>query len=318
MTNLSDSETANKKEITGAPDAIEYLIMDPEGNITILVCTDVDRSEYQKVTRALLAACPEAEQVGFMKPQEHGKLPYMEMSGLEFCGNATRAFAFYEATRQQPPLDEIDVLVSGCDYPLHAWIDSASEQGGNVRLQMPIPTEMEHIRISLFSDMAEMTGLPQIEGELVHMDGISHLIIREIPAERLDAIDHDHMEQLFIHIRDQVYEMTGRDMPAFGLMFADVPAGRMIPIVYVRDVDTIYFEGSCASGTNAASYALAMQDLKEEGTISYTLKQPAGTLNVDIAGRSAAQESTDSIEICSMQLYGHVGISDLQRLDNDF
>ena len=50
----------------------------------------------------------------------------------------------------------------------------------------------------------------------------------------------------------------------------------MTPVVYVKDVDTTYFEGSCASGTVAAAYALATT--LEDGTHQLNLQQPGGTL----------------------------------------
>lgn len=287
---------------------IEYLIADPEGNITILVLSPVDRFDYQKVAHRLLEAHPKAEQVGYICKTETGQLPHMDMCGLEFCGNASRSFAFYEAVIQDPPADQIDISVSGCDHPLHAWIESADPADGIVRLQMPIPEELEEINISITEDLAEILGVEQLDGELVHMDGISHLILRSIPAKTIDSCSHDTMKSLFLHIRDSVYQVSDRDLPAFGTMFVDTDAGRMTPIVYVRDVDTVYFEGSCASGSNAAAYALAMHDMADSDTCHYTLRQPAGTLCIDVMGQS------DPVGVREMQLYGHVGLSSVQKL----
>lgn len=295
---------------------VDYLVMDPEGNITILVLSPVEREEYQIVAHALLDANPAAEQVGYVVSDGGNgsgrEYPLMEMSGLEFCGNATRSFAFYEAMLQEPPAEEIDVMVSGCDYPLHAWIDAKDPSGGTVRLQMPIPEEMEEISIPVTADLAAELQLPEdakdhyITGQLVHMDGISHLIIRSIPAEVTGKCSRETMDCLFMHLRDSVYQITTRDLPAFGVMFADPKAGRMTPIVYVRDVDTTYFEGSCASGSNAAAYAMAVSDLATAGCCSYTLKQPAGTLNIDVTGEGGV--------VKDIQLYGHVGMSGKRQL----
>lgn len=289
---------------------IEYLIMDPEGNITILVTSPVDRMDYQPVAQALLDACPEAEQVGFIKSARispEGDLPRMEMCGLEFCGNATRAFSFYLASQQDPPERELEVSVSGCDYPLHAWIDADDASFGTVRLQMPVPEEMEEIRIPITTDLAELFGTQEITGQLVHMDGISHLVISGIPRSITERCDRDVMNSLFLHLRDNVYQVTSRDLPAFGAMFADPQAGFLTPIVYVRDVDTTYFEGSCASGSTAAAYALAAAELQEKESASYHFRQPAGTLHIDVTGRNG--------QIQTMQLYGGVGMSELKSLE---
>ncbi|MGL4485077.1 MAG: hypothetical protein ACRCUS_09020, partial [Anaerovoracaceae bacterium] len=43
---------------------------------------------------------------------------------------------------------------------------------------------------------------------------------------------------------------------AFGIMFYDTENNFLRPVVYVRDVETIFEEGSCASGTVATAIAL--------------------------------------------------------------
>lgn len=289
---------------------IDYLIMDPEGNITILVTSPVDRMDYQSVAQALLDANPEAEQVGYIKEPvmtDSGMLPRMEMCGLEFCGNATRSFAFYESMQQEPAAEEIDVSVSGSESPLHAWIEADNSIYGTVRLQMPLPEEMEEIRIPITTDLADLLMVDAIEGQLVHMDGISHLVISQIAAETIETCDRETMNSLFLHLRDNVYQLTSRDIPAFGAMFADPAEGKLTPIVYVRDVDTIYFEGSCASGSNATAYALASRDLKTSDACTYHLQQPAGTLHVDVKGKDGV--------VTGMELYGGVGMSRLKQLE---
>lgn len=242
---------------------IEYILADPEGNKTILVLTPVTADRYQEVTGRLLSECPEAEQVGFVKndiSDEGAELPYMEMSGLEFCGNATRAFAYYEAQLTDPPAEEITVRVSGCKEPLKAWINSTDH---TARLQMPIPLSTKKIIIPPGG------GDEEIRGDLVEMEGIAHLILTDIPAER----------DRFIRIRDYIFENEGA-FPAFGVMFIALQEDRMTPVVYVRDVDTIYFEGSCASGTVAAAFARTSTACVPSRV--HTFRQPAGTLKVRV------------------------------------
>jgi diaminopimelate epimerase len=54
----------------------------------------------------------------------------------------------------------------------------------------------------------------------------------------------------------------------------------MTPVVYVKDVDTTYFEGSCASGTLAAAYAVGT--IKDDGIHELTMQQPGGILNAKV------------------------------------
>ena len=111
---------------------LDYFIADPAGNTTILVVSPVNRTDYQRIAQLLLEHHPEAEQVGYIispqsclepapdageynevqkKAQEAAAaaakagLPRMEMCGLEFCGNASRAFGYYAALQQDPPLE---------------------------------------------------------------------------------------------------------------------------------------------------------------------------------------------------------------------
>ena len=60
-------------------------------------------------------------------------------------------------------------------------------------------------------------------------------------------------------------------------MFCDSRENKMIPVVYVRDVDTMYFEGSCGSGTTAC--AAAFGTIMGDGTHNFSFPQPAGTID---------------------------------------
>lgn len=277
--------------MTEKNDRIEYILADPEGNKTILVITPVEREGYQEKARLLLQNCPEAEQVGYIKDPvafEGRELPYMEMCGLEFCGNATRAFAYYESLQHDPPLTEIEVLVSGSEKPLKALIDHETE---TVKLQMPIPVGMKTVSFpeSLGFHRKGRNEPEKIVGNLVDMEGIAHLVL----------IDVEPTEEVFLKLRDYIYENI-HDYPAFGVMFVDVASDMMTPVVYVRDVDSIYFEGSCASGTVAAAYSMTATccvPVRE-----HVFRQPEGTLSVEV--------HVDSGRITQMLLEGGVSLSE--------
>ena len=322
--------------------SIDYIISDPEGNTTILVLSQVEISDYQTVAKQLLDQQPQAEQVGYIKTDENGCPVSMDMCGLEFCGNATRAFGFYRSLLTDPPARELSLTVSGCDHPLKGWIeppekagaedglDAGAEDGldagggkwakdpdgyicGRVRVEMPVPTEIEPVTIPINEEFADLAGrlvgtAPSIQGRIVHMDGISHLVIPGASDDVIRAEGQENIGKLFRDIRDYIYETNTRDIPAFGVMFVDNAADRMNPIVYVRDVDTTYFEGSCASGSAAAACAQATIDMAAgAGSVmqmyTYRYRQPAGTLCVDVATKDGS--------IRGMQLYGGVRQSDV-------
>lgn len=245
---------------------LDILVADCSGNITIMVLTPVDRSDYKVVAQALLDnKAMGGEQVAFVVPGGPND-DKMEMCGLEFCGNASRAFALYtvaSTNKLDAGFGEASVSVSGCDVPLAARIHDAEVVPGSmacdavVEMDMPVPVSAR-----------ELTGAElgiSKDGLLVDMDGIYHLILTDVAP----------LGELFDDIKSRIYEVIP-DMPAFGVMFCDTINRMMTPVVYVKDVDSTYFEGSCASGSVAASFALATD--REDGVIDFTLQQPEGVL----------------------------------------
>jgi diaminopimelate epimerase len=106
-------------------------------------------------------------------------------------------------------------------------------------------------------------------GTLVEYDGIVHLILTGEEATE------ERFEELRAAIASEL------DPPAIGVMFCSVPSDGeivMTPVVYVRDVGTVYWEGSCGSGSTAAAAACSAG--RPDGIFRYTVVQPAGTLIV--------------------------------------
>lgn len=274
---------------------IKIIVANPAGNITLMVLTPVDRKEYREITSRLLAMKfrdaegveVSAEQVCFiLSDGKDGQYPSMEMSGLEFCGNASRTFAYYIAGLHNPPLESVTVKVSGCVLPL----TSATDLCGNKScITMPLPDNVEEISPEMLSLTASDTtdGNNPQKGIFVAMDGISHMILRNIKAT----------EEIFTRIKDRIY--SNIDLPAFGIMFTYTDSENMTPVVYVRDVDTTYFEGSCASGTTAASCAFAYG--ASDGIHHFVFHQPEGTLESTVTKENG--------QIVKVELDGSVTLS---------
>ena len=97
--------------ITDMTRGIDLIVFDPAGNTTIMVLTPVPRSEYADTAKRLLEidfdehcswrGTAYGEQVAYIVPEDDSgrNEPIMEMCGLEFCGNASRSFAYYRVTR---------------------------------------------------------------------------------------------------------------------------------------------------------------------------------------------------------------------------
>lgn len=248
---------------------LDIIVADPSGNITIFVMTPVLRDDYVNTAEKLLALPYQAEQVAFVT----GDYSF-DMAGLEFCGNATRAFGMIAAKGDQEQI--LSIVTSGIDSPVPVNVDPKNKYSA---AQMPLPLSV--------TDVSWQDEELKINGTLVDFGGIMHLVVTGLPAsaEIFEKIKKLAMDQL--------------DPPALGVMFYD-PAGSsmvpMVPVVYVRDIDTVYFEGSCASGTAAASCFLA-----REGTHTYSIQQPAGCLSSTVTKHNGA--------ITSVTVEGVVDIS---------
>lgn len=246
---------------------LDIQIADPSGNITIFVRTPVERRHYQQVAGQLLAEEDYgAEQVAFIlsnsdssqNPSAGGIDGSMEMCGLEFCGNASRAFGLMLASEAGETGHVTKrIRVSGCDAPLTVVLDMETSRA---KIRMPDPLSCE------------------VQGDrtVVDLGGILHIIVEAPKTEGGSEEQQAEMERTFGKIRSDIYRTM--DPPALGVMFWDSTEKKLTPVVYVKDVETVYFEGSCGSGTTACAAAFSMG--KPDGTYSWSIPQPAGIIDV--------------------------------------
>lgn len=239
---------------------IKITVANPAGNKTIFVQDKFDRKDYAKVAEQLLAMEEfGAEQVAFVLDapacgRAEGK---MEMCGLEFCGNATRTFGLMCAKEMGiSGSGKVFVDASGCDEILTVEVNTDTNY---TKVKMPAYIGIRRFEIS----GSEISG--------VDFGGILHLILPDVIAS------HENFER----IKKYVYDRA--NPPAMGAMFYDRKRGTLTPVVYVKDVDSTYFEGSCASGT--AACAIAFGSEKEDGDYTFTFPQPAGTIDASVEVR---------------------------------
>lgn len=239
-------------------EGINIVVANPAGNITIFVKDKFERHQYQEVAAKLLAHKEfNAEQVAFIVDENR-----MEMSGLEFCGNASRTFALLIAKEKNlKGYRNIDVSVSGADEILSVSVDADKNY---TRIKMPLP-----LSLSKLTSADTPINKP---GIAVDFSGILHLVFKDIEP----TIEN------FEKLKEFVYSYS--NPPALGVMFYNTSDNTLTPVVYVKDVNTTYFEGSCASGTTAVAVAFA--DDEEDGTLSYALPQPAGTVTATVEKRN--------------------------------
>ena len=159
--------------------SVNIIMADPAGNRTAFI-TDPVPARLQAALGAAIVADEEldAEQAGFITMPGPGHPGHLQMSGGEFCGNASRSFGYLIGRERQMRTGEKgSITVSGAREPLQVTL---GEEGAEAR--MPLP---------------EKTGQIQISGAgtfpYVEFAGITHLILedRETDSGLADRIiDH--------------------------------------------------------------------------------------------------------------------------------
>ena len=239
---------------------LDYCMANPAGNRTALVITPAEKSVYADISRKLMARIDGCEQVGFLVDPVHGGDVRLEMMGGEFCGNALRCAAYYYV-REKIPSQRLMVAaeISGCDRPLEV---SADVVKGVSQAEMLLPRKTEEVEH--WGGSGAMAFL---------YDGIAHIVLpgpaRYLPEESLKA----YLQSMAIQY----------NVSAVGLMQVDLRDHRLLPVVYVRETNTMVYESSCASGSAAAAVYLAL--LEEDGVCSYDFSEPGGILNAVVVKR---------------------------------
>lgn len=224
-----------------------YSILKPGGNDTALVVGIVkDSIIRKKINDQIMAEHPNVEQVGFVNldPQS----AELMMAGLEYCGNASRSTAWQILKGES---GEVKITVSGAKSQLRAGVD----KNGNAWAQMPI-----------YSDPANITFL-QDGSAVVAMEGITHVVVEDKYADanitQLKEIALQKLTRLGLN----------QAVAAAGVMFTS-PTDKGIkikPVVWVRDIQTLFYETACGSGTTAVGL---LEALKADSSITVPVIQP--------------------------------------------
>lgn len=229
--------------------SVEYSIYVPAGNDTAFVYGLNYTSQQKKlINDAIMAKHSNVEQVGFIDPT--GK-PELQMAGGEFCGNATRSAAVIYLNGKEGSLKMTvnvkDTINAGVDKNGKAWCEIPLYHGTDVI------TEKE----------------PGIF--IVKMNGMVTVVIQENIAKKY-LKDKDNLKAMgmeFIHHFNLDYS------EAVGVMFCERERGllKINPIVWVKSIDTLFYETACGSGTTAVCMVEAFLNQKSQ---EIDVLQPSG------------------------------------------
>lgn len=272
-----------------------YDVLDPTGNITILVRTPVPEADQPDVAAHLMELEPETEQVGFLSSERKSSQNkdkasdsdcdiYLRMAGGEFCGNASMCAAVIAAMESEQSSRKVNLRVSGASGIVRAEVARRPDGDWTGTVDMPKPASIEEV------SLPEAGTVP-----IVRFEGISHVILlQQIPRDKAPALALVWCKAL--------------EADAVGLLFLDQEKSTMTPLVYVPAAQTLCWEKSCASGTTAVCAWLAALKAaphipsldrsasNEHAPCSICLFQPGGELQAD-ADKDGAIRLTGRVKL---------------------
>ena len=231
---------------------IHYLLMNPTGNRTILVETDIPEEKQPDAASRLMQLEPTAEQVGFLTHLPGCDIS-LRMAGGEFCGNAAMSAAVYTGIRRKIQQGKAQVCISGTDHPVEVTFAAAQDGIWEGIVDMPHPKSIQYVSFSGGQSYP-----------VISFQGITHVILEtDLPCSDAETVAVRWCREL--------------NAKALGLMFLNREQQSLTPLVYVPAADTLFWESTCASGTTAVGAWLASESGRD---FTMNLRQPGGTLEI--------------------------------------
>lgn len=217
---------------------MQYLILTAAGgNHTALVYDHgLNRGQYAQVNDALMQKHPELEQVGFLESSENGF--HLQMAGGEFCGNASTMFATL-LRFLNPAQAHFAYTVSGFPNPVSTTVSPSGQSAFDC--------------IARFPGFDYQTTEAEVDGNLVtivDLGGIIHIVTKSpFNKQGYEAQLHTVKSKL------------GVDHDAVGVIWAQEQGDevRIEPVVWVRAINTCFYESACGSGSIAATITTGKQ-----------------------------------------------------------
>jgi D-alanyl-D-alanine dipeptidase len=199
-----------------------YEITAAGGNSTIIETNTVYDNTVAR-GNCLLGLSSTAEQAGFVDERS------FVMAGGEFCGNGSRAAAIIMSGFKA---GKIKYSVSGFQNLVEAEIKKLAKN------RFTVSAKFENLRYEI---------IEKDEDRVVGFDGITHVVIK---VENLPKNARNILCK-----KITAYNLNNE--PAVGLIY--LIGDKIFPLVYVKQVNTIYEETACGSGSIAAFLAFGVK-----------------------------------------------------------
>lgn len=237
---------------------VNYKILNPGGNITAIVLGNKYNNEQKrKINDEILKENLTIEQVGFISTKENK----LEMAGGEFCVNATRC-AIWEYLKGKS--GEIELNVSGCKDKIIGGITNKKDVYVNMQIKKKI------------SDIIEKNA----KFNFVKLDGILLAIVNEENSKCYIEELKNNEEKAKLKLKEIMKKFkTNEKAVGIILLEKEDKKIKINPIIWVKTIDTLYYETACGSG----SLATAIYKNHMEGIEKLEIVQPSGySINVNL------------------------------------
>ena len=217
---------------------IKYMIYNPSGNITALVIGDkYNINERKLINDKIMEREDKVEQVGFLSSTK----PKLTMAGGEFCGNAIRCATSYYIKKEKNIELEINnqKIKAGTDSNNYIWCE--------------IPIEEKQKVIKLDNETYK-----------IKLNGINIVVVKEV----------DSYDDLKRKAKEIIKHYNVED-DAVGIMFLceNKKYIKIYPVVWVKEVNTLFLENACGSGTIGVSI---LESWINQENRKYRIMQPSG------------------------------------------
>lgn len=206
------------------------------------------------------------EQAGFLIPSLHR----FEMSGGEFCGNAARVATLLFCKIFNKP--EVSFTMSGFEGVVNGRVDDFDAQMPMVECYF---AGMKVLPVEVQTSFGS--------AKMVDLGGIVHVIIEgKFPVQKSDY------ESIHRKITSEL-GLSGRSAVGVDWIASNEKGVEMHPVVWVKSIDTFFYESACGSGSIATSAVSGFS----------SVVQPTGqTIEVVIASDGVTLRSNVSI-VCA-------------------
>ncbi|MEK7571297.1 MAG: M15 family metallopeptidase [Patescibacteria group bacterium] len=231
--------------------AIASLLRPGENDTALILGIVYSDKKRREINDLILDEYPNVEQVGFIN--NDANKAELIMAGEEFCANATRCAA-YEILEGKP--GDILIKVSGVNKKLKAGIRSDGEA---------------YAQIPIFADPKKIMSDQKYSGNfIVEMEGIVHYVDFSSSIQGLTS------EQIKDKGLKEIKKLGYDQAQAVGYIFAQKEGDSytIAPIVYVREIQTTFFETACGSGSMAVTMVEALKTGKSITELAVI--QPSG------------------------------------------